>query len=124
MDCGVCVGAEDFDGSAEFQSLEICTARKEHRCEECREIIPARTKYERIAGKFDGDFYTVKTCLICSEIRAAFTCGALNYGEFWQEMREYGFAQMTTGCLEKLTTAGAKQALVGRWQKWKGLRAH
>lgn len=118
-ECGVCVGSADYDGSPEFHSVAVSVARKPHRCEECREIIAPGMRYQRIAGKFDGDFFSVKTCLVCAEIRDTFTCGALNYGEFWQEMREYGFEQMTTGCLEKLETAAAKKALLDRWNKWR-----
>lgn len=120
-DCGVCVGSQDYDGCAEFHSVSVSKARKEHRCEECHQVIPVGSYYQKVAGKYDGDFFSIKTCMVCAEIRNAFTCGALNYGEFWEEMRQYGFEQMTTGCLAKLETAAAKQELLRRWNAWRGL---
>jgi hypothetical protein len=33
------------------------------------------------------------------------------------------FEELTTGCLDKLTTVAARAYLVERWQIWKGLVA-
>lgn len=121
-DCGVCIGAEAEDGSPEFYEAAYHTARKEHICGECRRVIAKGSRYEYASGKFDGDFFAFKTCLDCEAIRNAFNCGsAILHGELWQQMRDYGFEQMTTGCLAKIETASAKAYLIERWQKWKGL---
>jgi len=37
-------------------------------------------------------------------------------------MHDYVFPELTTGCLEKLTTAAAKQYLMERWREWKGFQ--
>jgi hypothetical protein len=39
---------------------KVTVARKEHRCEVCREPIPARTKYTKCSAKWDGKFDSVK----------------------------------------------------------------
>jgi hypothetical protein len=49
-------------------------------------------------------------------------CGNGFYYEcLWEEMRDYVFPEMTTGCLNRLKTSVAKQFLIERWKKWKGL---
>jgi hypothetical protein len=41
----------------------------------------------------------------------------------WEDICENLFPAMTTGCLARLKTAAAKEYLVRKWQKWKGLQA-
>jgi hypothetical protein len=117
--CGVCLGGEP-DCMAEFFEVDVVKARKVHKCCECGLEIAIGSKYVRESGKWEGEFASFKTCCLCAEIRQAFTCyGAICYGELWNDVREYLFPKMTTGCLEKLTTAAAKQFLIDRWNKWK-----
>ena len=120
-DCSVCLGSDDFDGLCEFYEAGIVKARKQHECVECELPIPPGAKYERVRGKYDGEFFTEKTCLLCCELRTAFTCdgGAIVHGMLWEEIRDYLFPNMTTGCLEKIRTAEAKAFLVKRWNDWK-----
>lgn len=120
-ECGVCIGYEP-DASSEFYNSRICRAKKSHKCGECRREIISGQEYEYASGKFDNDFFTFKTCADCTSIRDAFNCSqSVMHGELWQEMGDYGFQQMTTGCLNKVETASAKAYLVERWRKWKGL---
>ena len=52
-------------------------ARKEHKCCECKRKIKPGDEYERIAGVWDGDFSTYKTCEVCAGLRdalAEFSC--------------------------------------------------
>ena len=118
-DCGICLtGAEDC--VSEFCSASTRTARKEHTCCECGKTIQSGERYERSAGKTDGDIWTFSTCLICAEIANAFYCGARYYGGIlWDEMQDYAFAEMTTGCLKRLASAAAKAELMRRWNEWK-----
>ena len=120
-ECAISIGGGDFDCSCDFSERREVKARKPHRCSECRQEIPVGTTYEYVAAKFDGDFYTIKTCLPCAEIREAFVDGAFNYGDLWEEMREHGFDKFNEGCLTRLETSTAKQMLVNQWRKWKGL---
>jgi len=54
--------------SESFQSKNRITARTAHRCECCRRLINPGEKYINIAGKWDGDFYAVKTCMGCDSL--------------------------------------------------------
>jgi hypothetical protein len=48
---------------------ETCpTARKEHTCAACGEVIAKRQRYYRIALVFDGAASTVKRCVRCQRI--------------------------------------------------------
>jgi hypothetical protein len=122
--CDVCIGGGyDYDGSYDFFSTERVRARKPHRCEECHQIIPVGSVYERHSGKFDGDFYSGKACLLCAEIRDVFSCGdSYEYGTLWELMREIAFPQLTTAseCFTELSAA-AKARVLEEWRKWKGL---
>lgn len=123
VDCGVCIGGGDYDGSPEFFDVTWPTARKIHRCEECKREIPKGSQYRREAGKYDGNLYCIKTCEVCAEIRDAFTCddgAGSEYGSLWSDLTD-SFSALTTGCFERLTTVAAKQYLRERWMRWKGL---
>ncbi len=118
-DCGVCLtGAEDC--STDFLTTKIRIARKVHHCCECAKLIQKGDKYERSSGKTDGDLWTFATCLICMEIASTFYCNGRWFGGLlWEEMQEYAFQEMTTGCLDRLTSAAAKAELMRRWNEWK-----
>ena len=124
-DCNVCLGQE-CEGYNDFERRQYPIARKEHICCECGEAIPKGAKYEYVALKYDGEFGDFKTCLICCELRTAFTCNdepgyqvGICMGELWYEIRNELFPHMTTGCLQKIRTAEAKEFLVKRWNEWK-----
>ena len=51
----------------DFNAVQILRARKQHKCEECRESILVGEKYMRRSGKFEGDMYAVKMCLSCKD---------------------------------------------------------
>lgn len=53
------------DGYAEMTSESVPTARKDHRCHECRGVIPRGEQYKVTCGKFDGEFFTHKVCRRC-----------------------------------------------------------
>lgn len=118
-DCVVCLtGAEDCDTS--FLRTKVSKARKVHRCCECSKLILKGELYERSSGKTDGDMWSFATCLICREIAEAFYCDGRWFGGLlWDQMEDVAFPAMTTGCLERLTTAAAKAELLRRWNAWK-----
>lgn len=122
-DCGVCIGGAEFDGMMEMAEQKIVRARKDHRCIECRRSIPRGAEYERISGKWEGEFSTSHTCLDCMNIRNGLSCGeAVSIGELWQDVHDCDvFERLTTGCIAKVPTASAKAYLIKRWQAWKGL---
>ena len=53
----------------EMYNAFIHTARKEHVCEECGRRILAGERYETVAGKWDGEFFTFKTCSHCLDLK-------------------------------------------------------
>lgn len=65
-----CIVDYDLDGP-EFYVITTPTARKPHTCRECGDKIEPGAKYERTAGKWEGEMDTIKTCSPCAEIRKA-----------------------------------------------------
>lgn len=120
-DCGACIYNANEGDLAEFSAKSEVTARKDHRCCECGDVISKGTRYERTVGKWERKVQTFKTCLPCAEIRRAFCCEGWTYGLLWEDANEEFFEHMTTGCLEQLTTAAAKAKLLARWRDWKEL---
>lgn len=57
----------DYD-APEFYERKIVKARKRHKCEECAGWISPGEQYEYAAGKWEGDFYTFKTCERCVDL--------------------------------------------------------
>lgn len=119
--CDVCLGSEPDGDYAEFYEAKIIKARKQHKCCECDLDIKPGQRYEVVSGLFDGEFFRQKTCLICCELRTAFSCNGqlIQHTMLWEEITEYLFPRMTTGCLQKIRTAEAKQFLIDRWNEWK-----
>lgn len=58
------------DESPTVFAERIRRARKEHRCRECRETIPAGAIYTAIFGVWDGERAYFKICSACEELRA------------------------------------------------------
>lgn len=67
-----------FDFGHEFRK-----AKKIHKCCECEGEIQPGESYRYDKGKFDGDFFTEKTCALCAEIRSKLFCTWI-FGEMWE----------------------------------------
>ena len=123
MSCDVCIGSDCDDGIVETLSESHPKARKPHKCLECkREILPGET-YECFVGVWEGKIQRYNTCALCEEIRAVFCCGGgWIWGSLWDDMREIAFPILTTAteCFQELSPA-AKQFVLDKWAKWKGL---
>jgi hypothetical protein len=124
---GPCADACIYDGGAD-NPAEVCgtlivRARKPQKCCECGERINPGDRYEIVSGKWDGEWASFKTCLPCKEIREAFCCEGWTFGFLWENAENGFFETMTTGCLQKLTTAAAKEKLVAAWNEWTKDRA-
>jgi hypothetical protein len=118
-ECNVCLSGFDGDLPA-FSASNIRTARKQHKCCECEEPILIGQKYESYRICDDGEFQEFKTCLLCVDLRTAFNCeGNWTFETMWDDIEEFLFPEMTTGCLQKIQTAAAKEFLVKRWNEWK-----
>ena len=120
-DCGVCIGTSDYD-APEWSNTDIVKAcRKPFLCCECKREVPKGKSYEKSVMKYEGEFYTYRTCMDCVNIRDGLRCGrGFLYESLWDDITEV-FDQITTGCLAKIETASAKAYFVERWRKWKGL---
>lgn len=117
--CDVCI-YPSFDGdTAEFCTQEWVTARRSHRCCECKRLIVRGECYEKTTGKWYDTIDTYRTCAECQEIRVTFCCESWVYGQLWQDAADGFFEHMTTACLEQLVTAKAKAVLVAKWNEWK-----
>lgn len=109
----------DGDGPSCF-TMSTPKACKEHVCYECREKIPAGSKYQKHTGVWDGRPDTFKTCLPCAELRNHFSCNrGWLYGELWSGLRENFFPEMKCGgqCMTGLSPQG-KQKLIDARMKW------
>lgn len=72
----------------EFYQAGTRTARKQHKCEECRGIIAPKEKYEYVICVLYGCFNHFKTCSRCLSIRTWVTnnvpCVCCGHGEMFE----------------------------------------
>lgn len=72
-------------------------------------------EYESSGAEFDEDRQ-------CSEISHEFTTGAREFGNLWCELQDnWDEGTHLQACLNRLSTATAKEHMRRRWMKWKGL---
>ncbi len=69
---------------SDFNSTRTVTARKEHKCAEshCRRKILPGDKYVRIASVWDGDFFSLKSCVRCERLRRK---ARKRYGDYFRD---------------------------------------
>lgn len=113
------ISSHDGDYAASAHSQVMRTARKEHRCYECRETIKPGDRYEYFSGIWDGKPSAYKTCASCVEIRDHFACEGWIFGQLWDDLEQNFFPDMKAGgpCMEGLSPA-AKGRLFDRRLKW------
>lgn len=118
-DCACLYGGGD-DYGPEFWSDTQPVARKPHTCCECKETIAPGTRYERYAGKWEGEVRTYTTCLPCREIRAALYCDTFVLMQLWEDVRDQIFNEggLTIACIDKVTTAEGKMKLQQAWMDY------
>lgn len=88
----------------------LVTARKVHRCCECRRTIEIGERYELVTGRWQDDdkFRAYKTCDECREIRYALVCdGDWYFGGLWEAIGESDINPVA--CVNELTSVRAKQ---------------
>ena len=73
----------------EFWNETTPVAKKQHKCDACRQIIAVGTRYARMAGKYAGDFFTVIQHQECraAEIAIAQEKGLFG-GEDWVHLND------------------------------------
>jgi hypothetical protein len=81
----------DYDPPT-FCEITRPKARKVHRCDECFGPIAAGEHYENVAGLWDGELQTFKTCPLCLELRdwakISMPCFCTAYTELHETVRE------------------------------------
>ncbi len=105
------------DGSATVYKQRIVTARKRHRCGECRGPIAAGEQHERVDGLWDGEWETHRTCASCVEIRNHFACGGgWLFGQLWDDLAENFFPDMRAGgpCMSGLSVAARERLFAAK----------
>lgn len=114
-----CCPLSGCDEYATFYDTDIRTARKEHKCFECGEAIPARAKYEHISMLFDGSWDSFKLCLSCMEIGDHFNCDGRTLGTLWEDLADNFFPDMKAGgqCMDGLSPE-AKARLIDKRMEW------
>lgn len=113
----------DYDGdTAQFYNESTVKARKPHKCFECGETIPAGARYKRASGKWEGQMETYHFCAGCDEAAGEFVEGARNFGMLWEEFESnWEDGAHLQACLNRLSTAAAKEHMLKRWLQWKGI---
>lgn len=116
--CCPLTGNDEGD-AASCHTESTRTARKEHRCCECREAILKGARYEYQSGIWDGEPSSFKTCLSCVEIRDHFACDGYLFGQLWCDLEENFFPDMRAGgkCLDGLSPE-AKGRMFDKRLQW------
>lgn len=123
-DDGFCdVELDDYDGdSADVFRSHVARARATHKCFECGLAIPIGADYERVNGKWEGKWATYSFCLPCSEIGQKFSSRGRTFGALWEGMENaWDGGAHITACLNRLSSAAAKDRLLRQWLAWKEL---
>lgn len=87
MDCATV--SVDVDEYCTTLRREIRTARKQHKCGECRNQIFPGDKYEYYVGVFDGEIFKHKTCSDCVSLRKTFFSDGYYYGMIREQLSEH-----------------------------------
>jgi hypothetical protein len=112
--------SDDAD-PVEFFDTKIVRARKPHVCDECRGPIVVGEAYQRTAYRFEGKFDMDRQCACCREAAAEFhfhVFGGLLWRMFIEEWEQGAHLQ---ACVNRLSTAKAKEHMRRQWLKWKKL---
>lgn len=59
----------DYDPPSMYEKCRVKSARKLHKCSECRRTINPGEPYENVWGIWDGQSDTFKTCQHCLALR-------------------------------------------------------
>lgn len=111
--CACEIEIDTRDCGPSFVSISMRTAKKDHLCFECGDVIKKGTRYEKTSGVWDGTFATFKTCRGCLSLREEFFRSAYYYGRIWGDFRTYVDevgAEISEKCLSNLTPTAREKA--------------
>lgn len=102
MECS-CTTSIDHGCGPSCCNEKIRTAKKQHSCYECGNLINRGDKYEYTSGIWDGDPRSYKTCLDCKSLRDVFFRSWI-YTQIWDDFREsFDLDSIPEKCLAALT---------------------
>jgi hypothetical protein len=99
-------------------------AAKPHQCCECRAVIAKGERHINITMKSGGRWDSFRVCLACDEIAREFMSPRIVGGWLWESFDSaWQEGANVQGCMNRVSTATAKQKLLDKWKAWKGLAA-
>ncbi len=114
--------SDDADRVEFVDTTTVKRSRKAHKCDECKGEIPKGATYQRSAYRFEGDFECERRCMSCVEAAGEFNYTILG-GGLWQYFEEeWDRGAHITACIQRLTTAQAKEHMRQQWLKWQERR--
>jgi hypothetical protein len=103
----------NIDSAPGFSDTTNPKARKEHKCCECGRVIKVGEIYNRIAGVWESEFRTYKTCRDCESIRSTFF-SSWTFTEVIEDLQEYigeYDKEKLDECIQDLTPAAKNRVL-------------
>ena len=76
-------------------------AVKEHECEFCGKVICIGEKYSCEKGKYDGEFFTRKLCMVCDNILKMYCIGNNNEEFTYWELHDWLVDERCSKCEHK-----------------------
>jgi len=122
--CEVSFGDYSDDADpVEFYERRTVTARKAHKCTECRNEIAVGEQHEVVAYKFEGKFSSDRICAPCREAAGEFEWNIMG-GDMWLMFEEeWDNGAHVQACINRLTTARAKEHMRQQYLRWQERRA-
>lgn len=69
----------DYD-PPEFYDRNFVKGSKPHKCIECLRVIEVGESQEVVSGKWEGDFETFRTCMMCVDLRESMQLECFAHG--------------------------------------------
>lgn len=89
MECACDFEVDMYDGElCDFHHAKMVKAAVDQKCNECGSLIKQDLHYEIIRGRFEGEWFTHKTCPTCLELREKLFSGGFYYGMIEEHIRE------------------------------------
>jgi hypothetical protein len=102
--CGSCVITYEEGEIASFYNRREHTARKGHKCTECRRTILPGEQYEKVVAIWDGEFQVIKTCQDCRSIQDVLFCEGVMHGTLKEDLQMHIWEgeSISEDCLSQL----------------------
>ena len=89
----------------EFYTASFPKARKQYKCDLCGETIEPGQQYSCFSGKYDGEMFTSRNCMICDRMIVTY-CGDVGENEYDEDaIREWLSEKYCEDCPHGRNTA-------------------